>query len=98
VLPYCWRDETPLSNHELRMDDDVYQSRQDPAITVGFKIKDGGDEKELGGAFLLIWTTTPWTLPSNQAGRGAPGRRVHGGVAGGAPLSAGQRPAGRLHA
>ena len=36
VLPYCWRDETPLSNHELRMDDDVYQSRQDPAITVGF--------------------------------------------------------------
>ena len=31
VLPYCWRDETPLSNHELRMDDDVYSSRQDPA-------------------------------------------------------------------
>ncbi len=29
VLPYCWRDETPLSNHELRMDDDVYQDRQD---------------------------------------------------------------------
>src|SRR5699024_3721860 len=37
VLPYCWRDETPLSNHELRMDDDVYKSRQDPAITVGFR-------------------------------------------------------------
>ena len=35
VLPYCWNDETPLSSHELRMDDDVYQSRQDPAITVG---------------------------------------------------------------
>ncbi len=34
VLPYCWRDETPLSNHELRMDDDVYQMRQDPALTV----------------------------------------------------------------
>ena len=31
VLPYCWNDETPLSNHELRMDDDVYQMRQDPA-------------------------------------------------------------------
>ena len=30
VLPYCWNDETPLSAHELRMDDDVYQSRQDP--------------------------------------------------------------------
>ncbi|MGE5695453.1 MAG: isoleucine--tRNA ligase [Candidatus Sericytochromatia bacterium] len=63
VLPYCWRDETPLSNHELRMDDDVYQSRQDPAITVGFKVVGGA----LDGAYLLIWTTTPWTLPSNQA-------------------------------
>ncbi|MGO1550298.1 MAG: class I tRNA ligase family protein, partial [Nesterenkonia sp.] len=28
VLPYCWKDETPLSNHELRMDDEVYQERQ----------------------------------------------------------------------
>jgi isoleucyl-tRNA synthetase len=63
VLPYCWNDETPLSSHELRMDDDVYQSRQDPAITVGLKV-DGG---RLDGAYLLIWTTTPWTLPSNQA-------------------------------
>ena len=63
VLPYCWRDETPLSNHELRMDDDVYQSRQDPAVTVGFKVV-GGD---LDGAYLLVWTTTPWTLPSNLA-------------------------------
>ncbi|MBV8965774.1 MAG: isoleucine--tRNA ligase, partial [Mycobacteriaceae bacterium] len=75
VLPYCWRDETPLSNHELRMDDDVYQSRQDPAITVGYKIdrgagmpsRDGAIDDELAGAYLLIWTTTPWTLPSNQA-------------------------------
>jgi len=63
VLPYCWRDETPLSNHELRMDDDVYQSRQDPAITVGFAVPEG----DLAGAHLLVWTTTPWTLPSNQA-------------------------------
>ncbi len=63
VLPYCWNDETPLSSHELRMDDDVYQSRQDPAITVGLKVNGG----ELAGAHLLIWTTTPWTLPSNQA-------------------------------
>ncbi|OBK27005.1 isoleucine--tRNA ligase [Mycobacterium asiaticum] len=63
VLPYCWRDETPLSNHELRMDDDVYQSRQDPALTVGFRVSGG----ELDGAYLLVWTTTPWTLPSNLA-------------------------------
>jgi isoleucyl-tRNA synthetase len=63
VLPYCWNDETPLSSHELRMDDDVYQSRQDPAITVGLRV-DGG---ALDGAYFLVWTTTPWTLPSNQA-------------------------------
>lgn len=63
VLPYCWNDETPLSSHELRMDDDVYQSRQDPALTVGFPVTEG----VLEGAYLLIWTTTPWTLPSNQA-------------------------------
>ena len=59
VLPYCWNDETPLSNHELRMDDDVYQMRQDPAVTVGYQLD--------SGELLLIWTTTPWTLPSNQA-------------------------------
>lgn len=59
VLPYCWRDETPLSNHELRMDDDVYQSRQDPALTVGLRLETG--------ELALVWTTTPWTLPSNLA-------------------------------
>lgn len=69
VLPYCWRDETPLSNHELRMDDDVYQSRQDPAVTVGYRIAGNEDSRwaTLDGARLLIWTTTPWTLPSNLA-------------------------------
>ena len=59
VLPYCWRDETPLSNHELRMDDDVYASRQDPALTVGVRLETGD--------LALLWTTTPWTLPSNLA-------------------------------
>jgi isoleucyl-tRNA synthetase len=65
VLPYCWRDETPLSNHELRMDEDVYRSRQDPAVTVGFRLEGNGND--LDGTYLLIWTTTPWTLPSNLA-------------------------------
>ncbi len=37
VLPYCWRCETPLSNTETRMDD-VYQDRQDPALTVWFRL------------------------------------------------------------
>ncbi len=75
VLPYCWNDQTPLSNHELRMDDDVYQVRQDPAVTVGLRIVGGGadakpdadSDDELAGALLLVWTTTPWTLPANLA-------------------------------
>ena len=41
VLPYCWNDETPLSNHELRMDEDVYQPRVDPAVTVGMRLTSG---------------------------------------------------------
>ncbi|MEP6630273.1 MAG: class I tRNA ligase family protein, partial [Lapillicoccus sp.] len=57
VLPYCWNDQTPLSNHELRMDDDVYQQRQDPAVTVGLRLETG--------ELALVWTTTPWTLPAN---------------------------------
>jgi isoleucyl-tRNA synthetase len=67
VLPYCWNDETPLSSHELRMDDDVYQNRQDPALTVGFRVVADERSPDLAGAYLLVWTTTPWTLPSNQA-------------------------------
>jgi isoleucyl-tRNA synthetase len=63
VLPYCWNDETPLSNHELRMDEDVYQLRQDPAVTVGMRLTSGPAE----GALALIWTTTPWTLCANLA-------------------------------
>ena len=74
VLPYCWKDETPLSNHELRMDDDVYQDRQDQTVTVAFALT--ADDSlaanknvvaELAGVEALAWTTTPWTLPTNQA-------------------------------
>lgn len=67
VLPYCWNDQTPLSNHELRMDDDVYKMRQDPSVTVGYLLDSTGEDPVLDGAHLLVWTTTPWTLPSNLA-------------------------------
>ncbi|MFA5607610.1 MAG: isoleucine--tRNA ligase [Leucobacter sp.] len=68
VLPYCWRDETPLSNHELRMDDDVYQMRQDPSVTVTFPLTGAKAELfDLAGVRALAWTTTPWTLPTNLA-------------------------------
>ena len=64
VLWYCWRCETPLSNTEVKMDD-VYRDREDPAVTVGMTLVSGNPE--LNGVQALIWTTTPWTLPSNLA-------------------------------
>ncbi|PJJ63453.1 isoleucine--tRNA ligase [Compostimonas suwonensis] len=68
VLPYCWRDQTPLSNHELRMDDDVYKMRQDQTVTVTFPLT-GAKAESLGltAVRALAWTTTPWTLPTNLA-------------------------------
>ena len=64
VLAYCWRCETPLSNTETRMDD-VYRDRHDPTLTVWFQLEPTtpGEPGEKVG----VWTTTPWTLPSNLA-------------------------------
>ncbi len=53
VLPYCYRCETTLANYELEYDDET-----DPSIYVKFPVND----KE----FLIIWTTTPWTLVANM--------------------------------
>ncbi|MEA3272069.1 MAG: isoleucine--tRNA ligase [Patescibacteria group bacterium] len=62
ILPYCPRCGTPLSNFEANMPG-AYQDVKDPAITVRFKLLDE-DQKD---TYLLAWTTTPWTLPSNIA-------------------------------
>lgn len=68
VLPYCWRDQTPLSNHELRMDDDVYKMVQDQSVTVTFPLSgEQATRMGLAGVNVLAWTTTPWTLPTNAA-------------------------------
>lgn len=75
VLPYCWECETPLSNFETRQDD-AYRDREDPAVTVAFELTPsrepgvaGASEASLteGSLSLAVWTTTPWTLPSNLA-------------------------------
>ncbi len=58
VVPYCIRCATPLSNFETNQG---YQDKQDPALTAKFELEDEP------GTFLLAWTTTPWTLPSNLA-------------------------------
>ena len=73
ILPYCPRCSTVLSNHELSMEG--YRDVTDPAITVKFRIR--GAVKGSGAStfykelsketFILVWTTTPWTLPSNLA-------------------------------
>ncbi|MGW0434262.1 isoleucine--tRNA ligase [Micromonospora sp. NPDC003197] len=68
VLAYCWRCETPLSNTETRMDD-VYRDRHDPTLTVWFELAADENAPELlrGPLKVGVWTTTPWTLPSNLA-------------------------------
>ena len=67
ILPYCPRCSTVLSTHELAQG---YKDVQDQTVTVRFKITkapDAIDDKEItnGNTYLLAWTTTPWTLPSN---------------------------------
>ena len=54
VLPYSWAAETPLSNFEVNLG---YRDKTDNAITVMFTLETGQK--------ILVWTTTPWTLPSN---------------------------------
>ncbi|MFQ5522500.1 MAG: isoleucine--tRNA ligase [Acidimicrobiia bacterium] len=63
VLPYSWGATTPLSNFEANLD---YREVEDPSITVRLKVtSDNGVVNN--GDYLLIWTTTPWTLPGNLA-------------------------------
>jgi len=58
VMPFSWKLSTPLSNFEANMN---YQDVQDPALTVKFRLDDRPE------TYILAWTTTPWTLPSNLA-------------------------------
>lgn len=59
VLMYCTLDATPLSKAEVTMDAGAYQEVTDPSVYVKFRLEDGRS--------LLVWTTTPWTLPGNTA-------------------------------
>ncbi len=63
VLPYSWGASTPLSNFEANKD---YRDVEDPSITVRLEVTDGAGPVAAGD-YLLIWTTTPWTLPGNLA-------------------------------
>ncbi|MGY1761309.1 isoleucine--tRNA ligase [Geodermatophilus sp. SYSU D00779] len=61
VAPYCPRCGTGLSDHEVAQG---YESITDPSVYVRLPVTDG---EWAGRADLLVWTTTPWTLPSNTA-------------------------------
>jgi isoleucyl-tRNA synthetase len=58
IVPYCPRCGTPLSDHEVALG---YDDAVDPSVFVRFPLVDKPDTS------LLVWTTTPWTLPSNVA-------------------------------
>ena len=69
IMPYSWKLSTPLSNFEAGSN---YKDVQDPAVTVRVKTVEGDDRIKalLPGektVYLLVWTTTPWTLPENLA-------------------------------
>jgi isoleucyl-tRNA synthetase len=66
VVPYCPRDGTALSSHEVAQG---YEDVEDPSVYVKLPVKDlprEGSPLEPGDQ-LLVWTTTPWTLISNAA-------------------------------
>ncbi|MBL8089565.1 MAG: isoleucine--tRNA ligase [Anaerolineales bacterium] len=58
IVPYCPRCGTPLSDHEVALG---YDEAVDPSVFVRFPLVDKPDTS------LLVWTTTPWTLPANVA-------------------------------
>ncbi len=64
VVPYSWGAATPLSNFEVNLGG--YQDVDDPSITVSVVVTEGNDTVPAGDR-LLLWTTTPWTLPGNLA-------------------------------
>ncbi len=70
IQPYSPKAGTGLSSHELNMPG-TYQDITDTTVTAQFKVKDDSLPTFLkqvdGELFLLAWTTTPWTLPSNTA-------------------------------
>ncbi|MCC7260824.1 MAG: isoleucine--tRNA ligase [Alphaproteobacteria bacterium] len=65
VMPYSWAAETPLSNFETKLDNS-YRDRTDKAVYVGFELDSRHPLWPAGYTYYLVaWTTTPWTLPSN---------------------------------
>jgi isoleucyl-tRNA synthetase len=69
VLMYDTHFATVVAKAEVTMDNDAYQTVTDPSVYVKFRLTDESAKKLglTGGACMLAWTTTPWTLPANTA-------------------------------
>ncbi len=85
LLPYCWRDETPLSNHELRMDDDVCKAIS-RGNGLGFKKVVGGSRTTAERCLLAGVDDDPVDLPIEPAGAVA-GHHLRTGPGGRSPLT-----------
>lgn len=68
VLPYCPRCETPISSSEIAMDHS-YKDITDISVYVKLELEDENAAGDVAApkTFLVVWTTTPWTLPGNTA-------------------------------
>ena len=71
VMPYSWKCQTPVSNFETKMDN-AYRQHESKSVYLKFKLKNIPDfiQKTFPNCkncYMLAWTTTPWTLPSNLA-------------------------------
>ena len=64
VMPFSTACNTPLSNFEVALN---YKDVQDPSLTLTCPLRNLPEGSAFTGASFLVWTTTPWTLPSNLA-------------------------------
>ncbi len=71
VMPYSWKCETPLSNFETKLDNS-YRQKESKSVYVKFELESLPEfvlnsYPQTKKVFIIAWTTTPWTLPSNLA-------------------------------
>ena len=71
VMPYSWKCQTPVSNFETKMDN-AYRQHESKSVFLKFRLRNIPDfiQKtfpDCRNCYMLAWTTTPWTLPSNLA-------------------------------
>jgi isoleucyl-tRNA synthetase len=71
VVPYSWKCQTPLSNFETHLDNS-YRIKQSKSVYVKFELEEVPTQvleiyPHAKKVYMVVWTTTPWTLPSNLA-------------------------------